>query len=277
MGNIIFTRRGRSSFVLTPIEATGGTVNDVNIDGVNYRIHSFTSVGTSSFSVTNAGTNPSVDVLLIGGGGSGGAGTGGGGGAGGLIYIQDYEIVNSNYTVNIGAGGTNNDYLTGTSGNNSIISDGNRILTALGGGHGGSTESGGPNANGVNGGSGGGGQYYYSGNNGVGQGTQPSDTSDGVNTYSGTGFGNNGGAVSSSERHSSGGGGAGSAGEPNTSTDQGGRAMFVDITGTNLPYAEGGAGGNGSGTSNRDGIGGEHNGTNGTNGAANTGSGGGGG
>lgn len=251
--------------ILFEFSATGASSST---DGAD-TIHSFTSNG--SFTVAGNGL---VDVLVVGGGGSGGAGTGGGGGAGGLIYIQGWQLSAGTYNVTIGQGGTNDDYLTGTSGENTVIS-GPLTLTALGGGFGGSTESGGPNANAANGGSGGGGQNYYSGNNGVGSGLQNSTTNDGVNNYSNTGFGNDGGPITSGTQ-SSGGGGADSIGDNNVN-NFGGRAKYIDITGTSLPYAEGGTGGSGAATGNRDGIGGTHTGTNGTNGAANTGSGGGGG
>ena len=53
-----------------PPIATGGTVTDITQDGVNYRVHLFTSVGTSTFTVTRSG---SVEYLIVAGGGSSGS------------------------------------------------------------------------------------------------------------------------------------------------------------------------------------------------------------
>jgi hypothetical protein len=213
-----------------------------------------------------------AQVLLVGGGGSGGAGTGGGGGAGGLIDISEYEFFPGAYTVSIGAGGTNDDIATGTNGVSTSITNSTRTLTALGGGFGAASETGGATyPPGTGGGSGGGAQGYYSGNNNAGLANQPANTSDGVDTYDGTGYGNNGG--NRSGQQSGGGGGAGAVG---SSPGNGGGGYQSSITGTAQYYAAGGGGAQG-GTTSVNGIGGRHVAPNGTNGVANTGSGGGGG
>jgi len=92
MGEILLFQNVIAGPSFVPLAATGGTITDVNIGGVNYRIHAFTSTGTSTFTVTDVGTNndKTVDVLIVAGGGGGGAqaaiprgkdgGSGGGGG-----------------------------------------------------------------------------------------------------------------------------------------------------------------------------------------------------
>ena len=67
------------------ISATGGTITEINDDGVNYRVHTFTSSGT--FEVTSG--SGEVEYLIVAGGGSGGEGHGGGGGAGGSVCMCD--------------------------------------------------------------------------------------------------------------------------------------------------------------------------------------------
>ena len=61
----------------TPAVATGG--NNISISG-GYAIHTFSTTGTSIFSIVS-GIN-SVDYLIVAGGASGGSYVGGGGGAG---------------------------------------------------------------------------------------------------------------------------------------------------------------------------------------------------
>ena len=62
--------------------ATGGTVTDTVIGGIPYRVHSFTTTGSSTFTVTRTGE---VEYLILAGGGGGGGVIAGGGGAGGLL------------------------------------------------------------------------------------------------------------------------------------------------------------------------------------------------
>ena len=59
---------------------TGGTITTETIDGVEYKIHSFTSSGT--FEVT--GGEGTLEYLVCAGGGAGGSHGGGGGGGGGV-------------------------------------------------------------------------------------------------------------------------------------------------------------------------------------------------
>jgi hypothetical protein len=166
-----------------------------------------------------------VQALVVAGGGSGGttsgAGGGGnnrgaGGGAGGLIFIPSWDVTGaSSYAIVVGNGGSVS-YNTSQNGGDSTVSGGSKTLTAIGGGKGGHGDSTNNKGNGGSGGS----PWYptYSG----GTGTQPTNTSDGVNTYNSTGYGNDGGNSSSSAPYGGGGGGATSRGQHYNEGQQGG-------------------------------------------------------
>lgn len=124
--------RGGGSF--TAITATGGSISQV--DG--YRIHTFTS-GTSTFSVTAAPPNATIEVFVVGGGGPGGNGLAGAGGGGGVIHNLEYSISPGNYNVVVGAQSPQSgdrSSMTGSASNRGYDSTFSN-LTALGGGHGG--------------------------------------------------------------------------------------------------------------------------------------------
>jgi hypothetical protein len=120
----------------TGIVATGGTITIAN----GYKIHTFTSVGSTNFVVTSGGT---AQVLVAGGGGGGGgAYTGGGGGAGGAIFNSAFSIATGTYSVTVGALGAGwaGDSVasgTGSKGGDSIFSS----ITGYGGGGGGDANS----------------------------------------------------------------------------------------------------------------------------------------
>jgi hypothetical protein len=131
-----------NSSSLVPMTATGGTQSNVG----NYRIHTFTSSGSITFSKSGG-----VDYLLVAGGG-GAQPTGGGGGGGGLLLsgVNDSTKFTATggtpYSIVIGSGGSTNTAGTPTTGLG---------LTAYGGGAGG-------NGNGGSGGRGGKGVYIGS-------------------------------------------------------------------------------------------------------------------
>ena len=171
---------------LTPEYPTGGTITNSG----GYRIHTFTTDGTL---IVPAGFSGNAQVLVVAGGGGGGSGRGGGGGAGGLIYNSNFSLMaGTSYPVTVGAGGA-----AEANGSNSVFS----ILTAIGGGRGGS-HNGDPAVttnNGQNGGSGGGaainyyGNTFAGGNASVGQGNNGATSSttlpdDPRNTGGGGGF-----------------------------------------------------------------------------------------
>jgi hypothetical protein len=190
-----------------PISATGGVVlPDVLSDGITYRVHQFSSVGTSQFVVSDIGSDGLIDVLVVGGGGGGGAhASPGGGGAGGLIYKPAITVAASSYNIVVGAGGAGTSFapmVVGSNGQNSTAFG----LTALGGGVGRTWAD---DVRSGNGGSGGGNTPYSA----VGLGLQPSQSGD-----SGSfGFGNNGGSnngFGQNQPHPGpGGGGAGAIGQ----------------------------------------------------------------
>lgn len=103
--------RALSAPAPTYISASGGTVSYVTSSGVGYKVHSFTSAGTSTFTVSTGGNNLET-VILGGGGGAGGvssAGTsqGTGGGGGGQYQLQtNVTVTAQSYSIVTGAGGT---------------------------------------------------------------------------------------------------------------------------------------------------------------------------
>jgi hypothetical protein len=210
--------------------AAGGTVYDVDVNGTTYRVHTFTTTGTSTFTVGRPGT---VEYLIVAGGGGGGRDNGGGGGAGGLL--TGFTTVSSQtYTITVGAGGLQfNVNFRGFQGGNSSAFG----LTAIGGGGGGGGDNGGSQSGtdfansqlaGGSGGSGGGGASE-GGNGAGGSGT--------------AGQGNSGGAGLLGS--GGGGGGAGEVGKAATAANSpgnGGAGISSIISGTLVCYAGGGGG-----------------------------------
>lgn len=222
---------GGATSSTAPAQITLGSSSTRALGGVTtiyntYKIHTFASPGTATFTVTppNALT---VKVLVVGGGGGGGATTnlyGGGGGAGGLVYSRTMSLTPGTYQVVVGAGGP-----TDTVGGNSTFNG----LVAYGGGYGGaSTTAGG------NGGCGGGGGGVLS-------------------SVGGTGSQGFGGSQGNAQNVGGGGGGGmgagGATGRPlagaGTNGFRGGDGAQVQITGTPTYYAGGGGGGGGNGVS----------------------------
>ena len=254
------------------IVATGGSVTITN----GYKIHTFTTVGTTNFVVTSGGT---AQVLVVGGGGAGASGyESGGGGAGGAVF-STITIAASTYVVTVGGGGAGAVILPrggqGASGTNSSFS----TLTGNGGGGGGNygdigvgSTLRGTGGQAANGGCGGGG-----GGNGDG----------GVAGTAGTGNQGFGGGTSTNYG-GSGGGGMGSAGSNATTSAgaNGGLGLTYTVGGNAYLVCGGGGGGSelgaaggsgGSGIGGNGGVGNNTaNGTAPTSGTVNTGSGGGG-
>jgi autotransporter-associated beta strand protein len=258
----------------TQMVATGGTVTDIAVGGINYRVHTFTSSG--SFDVTGGG---SVEYLVVGGGGGGGGRIGGGGGAGGYRCSVSGEssgggasaespltLTAGTYTAVVGSGGNG-----GNGVSNSATGDGSNggdsqfdNIVATGGGGGAGTDG----RNGKAGGSGGGGGRWGTTTGGTGTSNQ--------------GFGGGiGSATSANPDRSGGGGGAAAAGASGASSGNGGNGLSSSITGTSV-FRAGGGGGSGylapAGSGGTGGGGaGQNTGVVGGNGAVNTGGGGGGG
>ncbi len=203
--------------------STGGLIT---LSG-GYRIHTFSTVGSSTFV---PGEPMIVEYLIVAGGGGTGWDVGGGGGAGGLLS-GNLSVAATSYNIVVGDGGNSHPANTGDSrgqngGNSSAFS-----LTAIGGGGGGSY----PNqGTGLSGGSGGGG------------GQQPFNAAGGSGT---TGQGFAGGASSGGSWGSGGGGGAGGVGSTGITGQavDGGAPVSSSISGSSVFYAGGGYGNSDSG------------------------------
>ena len=74
-GSISFNRAAR---VGETIVATGGTISEWN----GYKIHTFTTTGANTFSISSAPPGSTIDFIVVGGGGPGGNGGKGAGGGG---------------------------------------------------------------------------------------------------------------------------------------------------------------------------------------------------
>ena len=192
--------------------ATGGTTNEDVVNGITYRSHTFT--GNSNFVVTQVGTTPTADAVIVAGGGGGGTDRGAGGGAGGMQTTSP-TLTATTYSIVVGGVGTFNG---GQGGNSSFNS-----VTSTGGGYAGSYCCGiiGPS----NGGSGGG-QSAQGGSGGTGI----------------SGQGNDGGNSPGTGWMGSGGGGKGAAGIAADGSGPAAGGTNDYRTGSNETYSYGGQG-----------------------------------
>lgn len=236
--------------------------------------------GSGWVNIVNLTPHITVDYLVVAGGGGGwGNGSGGGGGGGmrssvdstgGIVHTPEDKLTiyeNTNYTVTVGAGGTNN--VLSNSSNDSVFS----TIRSVGGGVGGAA-TGSYGDIGQSGGSGGGGGSGTS-RGGLGGSGMETQGFDGGSGYNGNHGGGGGGGASAKGKH---GGSNGAA-----SGGNGGDGKFNSITGTSIAYSGGGGGGSlsasYSGGSGGNGGGGRGGGSAGNpiSGTVNTGGGGGGG
>ena len=218
-----------------PLATGGDTTTDITVGADTYRVHTFTTVGTSSLNVIQGGE---FEYLVVGGGGGGGMDMGGGGGGGGVLK-GTLVSTPQDYTVTVGGGGTGapaactggqpcvHQYtIPATSGGNSSFAS----LFAIGGGFGGSSYRGyTPGIAGGSGGSGGGSSGY----------------NDNAGTFLGglgtSGQGNRGGN-STAAYYSGGGGGAGAPGADSTNQPNGGIGVENSILGVSYFWGGGGGG-----------------------------------
>jgi len=164
--------------------ATGG---DLITTSGSYKIHQFTTVGTSSFTVSSIGSTPSIEYLIVGGGGGGGGITNGGTGGGGAIGGGGGAPGNANGLAGANGGGGGN----GGNGGGSTVggfsgASGGSIYNGGGGGGAGANGSGRNGGNGVvnsilgtpiyYGGGGAGGEYSGISSGGLGGGGNNSST-----------------------------------------------------------------------------------------------------
>ena len=233
--------------ITPPPLAVGGTVIPSGLS----RIHAFTTLGSTTFTVTGP-ASLSVQVLVLAGGGGGGRWQGGGGGAGGVVTATQ-TLTAGDYTVVVGDGGAGDSGSTGSNGANSSFNG----LTGIGGGYGGAYPS---PASGAAGGCGGGGAYAGGG----GAGSQ--------------GFAGGTGTVGNGGVDAGGGGGMGSVGHPPTSGGTGGNGLTYTVASTSYLIAGGGGAGQSAAGGSGGGGGGGNDSSpqNGFPGTSNTGGGGGG-
>lgn len=217
-----------------PIQATGGDISDITVDGVTYRVHTFRNTGSTNFVVSSIGNSDgNVEYLIVAGGGSGGQRLSGGGGAGGVLS-GNTTVTATTYAVVVGAGGAaaGAQALGNAGGNSSVFGQ-----TAVGGGGGGGY-NGSASVGGGSGGSGGGaasgGGVGGAGTAGQGNagGTGNITNWDGDSGYSGGGGGGAGAAGTN---------GVG-GGPVNGLPGAGGIGVASSITGTVRYYGGGGGG-----------------------------------
>jgi len=212
--------------IQTPsINATGGeSYKFTDENDITYRIHVFNTIGEHTIEFNKYDSQSSMDVLVVGGGGGGASHRGGGGGAGGLIFNENININQNQYSLTVGDGGMGADSGQteyGSDGDNSVFDSWN----ATGGGGGAPY-----------------GDKGRDGGSGGGSGTE-SQIGDGGSGISGQG--NDGGGANDNSGRSGlagGGGGAGSVGEDGLSSNgridnygDGGIGLdFTDLFGTSV-------------------------------------------
>lgn len=245
---------------------SGGTVI---IDGTE-RTHIF-KASTTNFVVPTDITLSNVEYLVVAGGGGGGGGfRGGGAGAGGLLTSVTGDTPSSNsgsvqskltltagtYTMNVGAGGTGQQYAIGTAGGNSTIVNpsSTALVTATGGGAGGTY-----GGNGSSGGSGGGSGGHTAANPSPGAGTSGQGNAGGDGNTGGAQCGGGGGGAGAAGVNGGSGGTAGDGGNGVISTiissSEATSNSVGEVVGSDVYFA-GGGGAGAYGTGNNEPIGG---------------------
>jgi hypothetical protein len=237
--NMSLRFRGISGSGFEPIRATGGTIQDIQVGNLIYRVHTFLN-SSQNFSVSQLSNDDSlVEYLVVAGGGAGGAAdnefeAGAGGGAGGLRSgtLQIPSV--GNYSVVVGDGGVGrggrNNRVPGLPGQASSF----YTIQSAGGG-GGLAPNDGDGGGICDGGSGGGGTGRSSR---AGLGNIPATVPP---------QGNNGNKPGTG-RLSAGGGGGGAGGPAPVSNSflAGPGASSSIRTGSSTIYSSGGQGGNGT-------------------------------
>ena len=245
---------------------SGGTVI---VDGTE-RTHIF-KASTTNFVVPTDITLSNVEYLVVaGGGGGGGSFRGAGGGAGGLLTSVTGDTPSSNsgsvqskltltagtYTMNVGAGGTGQQFTIGTAGGNSTIVNpsSTALVTATGGGAGGTY-----GGSGGSGGSGGGSGGHTSSNPTPGAGTSGQGNAGGDGNTGGAQCGGGGGGAGAAGVNGGSGGTAGDGGNGVISTiissSEATSNSVGEVVGSDVYFA-GGGGAGAYGTGNNFPIGG---------------------
>ena len=211
-----------------PVVASGGTITDITVGGVAYKLHTFTS--TANFVVTTGGN---IDYMLVGGGAT--SNSGGTGGGAGQVRDGTAAVTATSYSMQVGGASSVSSGFSitaatgtagGTSGNGFVAGSGygSTYSNYLQGGGAGATANGGnANSNTVPGVGGAGrdistwlGQSAattYKGGGGGGAGSRNGDwgnpaISTSAGGVGGGGYGGNAGNQSAGAANSGGGGGA---------------------------------------------------------------------
>lgn len=124
-----FSLYGIASLGTTPATAPFASGGNIVANDGTYWYHAFLSSGT--FTPLKALT---CDMLVVGAGGGGARDVGGGGGAGRVLLSSSASVTASNYTMTVGAGGSQGDF--GLVGGTSSVSGSGVSLSAIGGGGG---------------------------------------------------------------------------------------------------------------------------------------------
>lgn len=216
----------------SPTESTFVGGGGIGVEGVEYTVLQFTSVGTCDWNVPSGVS--SVDYLIVAGGGGGSPS--GGGGAGGLLEGTASSI-SGTVSIVVGAGGAGGagqlaSSTAGSNGGESSVFG----KTAIGGGGAGAWDYSGVNAQGA------GGQGRLGGSGGGGG--AANDANAGGSGTDGQGFAGGSNYSSASPYPGGGGGGAGDSGGNAGATQggAGGDGKSSSITGSSVGYAGGGAG-----------------------------------
>lgn len=206
--------------------ATGGAaIYDYTTNGITYRVHRFSTVGSNHVVISHVDGDGAVDYLVVGGGGGGGGGwEGGGGGAGGML-TGTTNVTKGTLSVVVGGGGLGCNRVADKPARNGSHSSFGAIV-AIGGGCG---ASGTPQAHAGVGGSGGGGT---------------AGSMMGAEGTAGQGHAGGAGYYAADGQAGGGGGGAGGSGSTNTNvaTAPGGPGRSSSLAGFAVTYAAGGMG-----------------------------------
>jgi hypothetical protein len=212
---------------------SGGTTSTITANGISYRLHAFTTVGSSIFSVNNPGE---LEYLIVAGGGAGGGvnvsvGNSSDGGNGGQVLEGKLEAATGDLMVVVGAGGIGVIAANGGNGGPSVFS----TVTASGGIGGLANKSmvtnGGTGGSGIAGGTGAG---SFAGNGGIGFFSDFTGINIGYAGGGGGGFTNGGlGGLGGGGRGESYNTGNATAGEVNKGGGGGGVSSSVPSAGKN--------------------------------------------
>lgn len=217
---------GARNFRGSRVALGGNTVTEIVAGGKMYRVHTYTTTGSGTFSLL---VPVPIEVLIVAGGGGSTTSPNysGGGGGGGILAGTFSTPAMGQHSLSVGAGSVGY-----ASGSNSTLTIGGTTYTANGGGAGGSTYNGGGGSGGSGGGGGGG---NTPGTNTGGPGGGATQTTQSPLT----GYGYAGGHAGGNEYGSAQGGGGGGVGSFSGGSANG---YVSSISGSSVEYSRGGYG-----------------------------------